>query len=217
MTYDKHDCDLMCERLAAYIEGDLPPAEQARRRSSISRSARRARRRWWSCARSRARRRSCRCSHRRATCGPASRHGSRRPSRVWTARARAVRRAPRRQWQFAIAAGALIAVTRGHDVPAHGAPGHDGLAPGVTVATTTPTRRSRIRSPRLLPRLLPRRLRAADHPRAGRTIERVAHHRTGKTERHPRLRSRDRAARQPRAHAARVARSEDRRRSSKRT
>jgi hypothetical protein len=29
MTYDKHDCDLMCERLAAYLEGDLTPAEQA--------------------------------------------------------------------------------------------------------------------------------------------------------------------------------------------
>ena len=29
MTYDKHDCDLMCERLAAYIEGDLSPAERS--------------------------------------------------------------------------------------------------------------------------------------------------------------------------------------------
>ena len=28
MTYDKHDCDLMCERLAAYIEGDLSPSER---------------------------------------------------------------------------------------------------------------------------------------------------------------------------------------------
>ena len=29
MTYDKHDCDLMCERLAAYLEGELAPDEKA--------------------------------------------------------------------------------------------------------------------------------------------------------------------------------------------
>ena len=36
MTYDKHDCDLMCERLAAYIEGDLAPDEQARAEQHLS-------------------------------------------------------------------------------------------------------------------------------------------------------------------------------------
>ena len=28
MTYDKHECDWMCERLAAYLEGDLAPEER---------------------------------------------------------------------------------------------------------------------------------------------------------------------------------------------
>ena len=36
MTYDKHDCDQMCERLAAYIEGDLTPDEQARAEQHLS-------------------------------------------------------------------------------------------------------------------------------------------------------------------------------------
>ena len=111
MTYDKHECDLMCERLAAYLEGDLTPAEQAE-----------ADRHLVECA-------SCRetLAALRALSVEASAMPLLTPSRdLWTgieARistpvtalggASAAVRAPRRQWQYAMAAAALIAATAG--------------------------------------------------------------------------------------------------------
>lgn len=112
MTYDKHDCDLMCERLAGYIEGDLPPAERMQADQHLAECA--------ACAEA--------LVELRAIAGEAAQLPLLTPSRdLWAgiearistsvtplagARA-AVRRAPRRQWQLAIAAGALIAVSAG--------------------------------------------------------------------------------------------------------
>ncbi len=135
MTYDKHDCDLMCERLAAYIEGDLPPAERAEAERHLAECA--------ACAEA--------LVELRAVAGEAAQLPLLTPSRdLWAgieARistpvtrlegARAyVRRAPRRPWQFAIAAGALIAVSAGTTYLLTARPGATGSQP-VNVATTT--------------------------------------------------------------------------------
>ena len=138
MTYDKHDCDLMCERLAAYIEGDLSPAEREQADHHLAECA--------ACAEA--------LVELRAIAGEAAQLPLLTPSRdLWSgiearistpvtrldsARA-AVRRAPRRQWQFAIAAAALIAVSAGttYLITTHSAA--TGSQPVSVAATTTVT------------------------------------------------------------------------------
>jgi hypothetical protein len=112
MTYDKHECDVMCERLAAYMEGDLSPDEQAKAERHLSECS--------SCAQA--------LVELRAIAAEAGQLPLLAPSRdLWagieariatpvTTLASApatVRRAPRRQWQLAMAAAALIAVSAG--------------------------------------------------------------------------------------------------------
>jgi hypothetical protein len=112
MTYDKHDCDLMCERLAAYMEGDLSPAEREQAERHLAECA--------TCAEA--------LVELRAIAGEAAQLPLLTPPRdLWAgiearistpvtrlegARA-SVRRAPRRHWQLAMAASALIAVSAG--------------------------------------------------------------------------------------------------------
>lgn len=112
MTYDKHECDLMCERLAAYMEGDLSPAEQAEAEEHLA-----------DCA-------ACTevLAELRAIASQAATMPPLEPSRdLWSGiesriatpvtkfggSPAAVKRAPRRQWQYAIAAAALIAASAG--------------------------------------------------------------------------------------------------------
>ena len=112
MTYDKHECDLMCERLAAYMEGDLSPAERAEADRHLAECA--------ACAKA--------LVELRAIADEAAHLPLLTPSRdLWAgieariatpvtrfdAVRASVRRAPRRHWQFALAAGALIAVSAG--------------------------------------------------------------------------------------------------------
>jgi putative zinc finger protein len=135
MTYDKNDCDLMCERLVAYLEGDLSPAEQAQADQHLAECA--------ACAES--------LVELRAIASEAAQLPLLTPSRdLWAGiearistpvtrleQARTpVRRAPRRSWQLAIAAGALVAVSAGttYLITAHS--GATGTQP-VTVAGTT--------------------------------------------------------------------------------
>jgi anti-sigma factor RsiW len=139
MTYDKHDCDLMCERLAAYLEGDLSPADLATAEQHLAECA--------SCA--------AVLAELRAISSEAAAMPLLIPSRdLWSGiEARitapvvslgsapaAIRRAPRRQWQYAIAATALIAVTASatYLIATHnGAP----AAPLVNVAQQPPAQR----------------------------------------------------------------------------
>jgi len=112
MTYDKHDCDLMCERLSAYLEGELAPAEKAEAERHLAECA--------SCAEV--------LAELRAIASEAATLPLLAPSRdLWAgiesristpvthlgAAPSVVRRAPRRPWQFALAATALIAATAG--------------------------------------------------------------------------------------------------------
>lgn len=112
MTYDKHECDVMCERLPAYMEGDLPPAERAEADRHLAACA--------ACAKA--------LAELRAIADEAAQLPVLTPSRdLWAgieariatpvtrldAVRASVRRAPRRHWQFALAAGALIAVSAG--------------------------------------------------------------------------------------------------------
>jgi hypothetical protein len=135
MTNDKHECDLMCERLAAYIEGDLPPAERAAAEQHFAECS--------SCAEA--------LVELRAIVGEAAQLPLLAPSRdLWAgiesristpitllgSAPAAARRAPRRQWQFAIAAGALIAVSAGATYLITARSGATGSQP-VSVATTT--------------------------------------------------------------------------------
>jgi hypothetical protein len=135
MTYDKHDCDQMCERLAAYIEGDLSPDERAAADQHLAECA--------TCAEA--------LVELRGIAGEAAQLPLLTPSRdLWAgiesristpvtrldAARTAVRRAPRRPWQFAIAAGALIAVTAGTTYLLTAHPAATGARP-VSVATTT--------------------------------------------------------------------------------
>jgi hypothetical protein len=135
MTYDKHECDLMCERLAAYIEGDLPPAERAAAEQHFAECA--------ACAGA--------LVELRAIAGEAAQLPLLTPSRdLWAgiesristpitllngARTPAGRM-PRRRWQFAIAASALIAVSAGATYLITMRSGAAGSQP-VSVATTT--------------------------------------------------------------------------------
>jgi hypothetical protein len=140
MTYDKHDCDLMCERLAAYIEGDLSPAERTQADQHLAECA--------ACAEA--------LVELRAIAGEAAQLPLLTPPRdLWAGiearistpvtRLESVRnsvrssvdRAPRRQWQFAMAAAALIAVGAGTTYLITANPGATGPQP-VTVAATTP-------------------------------------------------------------------------------
>lgn len=112
MTYDKHDCDLMCERLAAYLEGDLAADERAAAERHLAECA--------SCAEV--------LAELRAIAAEAATMPLLAPSRdLWAgiesristpvtllgSAPAAVRGTPRRRWQFALAAAALIAATAG--------------------------------------------------------------------------------------------------------
>ena len=135
MTYDKHDCDLMCERLAAYLEGDLSPAEQAQADQHLTECA--------ACAES--------LVELRAIASEAAQLPLLAPSRdLWagiesristpvtrldTTRT-PMHRAPRRSWQLAIAAGALVAVSAGTTYLITARSGAAGPQP-VTVAATS--------------------------------------------------------------------------------
>jgi Putative zinc-finger len=140
MTYDKHDCDLMCERLAAYLEGDLAPDERAAAERHLAECA--------SCAEV--------LVELRAIAAQAAAMPLLTPSRdlwadiesristpvtVLAGASAAVRRAPRRQWQFALAAAALIAATAG---TTYLVATHRGgtAAPVVNVATQPPVQRT---------------------------------------------------------------------------
>jgi hypothetical protein len=110
MTYDKHECDWMCERLAGYLEGDLAPEEQAAADAHLA-----------SCAVCRAVLAELRTIVAQAAslaplnpprdlwAGIESRIGT----RVTPLGAPSVRRAARRPLPLAIAAAALIALTAG--------------------------------------------------------------------------------------------------------
>jgi len=112
MIYDKHDCDLMCERLAAYLEGDLTPADQATAERHLAECA--------ICAEV--------LAELRVIAAEAATLPLLAPSRdLWSeiearistplvslgSAPTAVRRAPRRPLHFAMAAAALIAVSAG--------------------------------------------------------------------------------------------------------
>ena len=139
MTYDKHDCDQMCERLAAYIEGDLTLDEQARAEQHLSECE--------TCAEA--------LVELRAIAGEAAQLPLLSPSRdLWAGiEARIstpithlgdaptkVRRTSPRQWQYAIAAAALIAVGASATYLLAVRPGAT-TSPVPTVATNTPPRR----------------------------------------------------------------------------
>jgi hypothetical protein len=138
MTHDKHECDLMCERLSAYIEGDLTPDEQARAEQHLGECE--------TCAEA--------LVELRAIAGEAAQLPLLSPSRdLWagiearistpitlldSAPAR-VRRAPQRQWQYAIAAAALVAVGAGATYLLAVRPGAT-TSPAGSVATNAPPR-----------------------------------------------------------------------------
>ncbi len=139
MTYDKHECDMMCERLAAYLEGDLAPAEQAAAELHLAECAA--------------------CAEVLAELRPIASEAATMPlltpsrdlwsgieSRISTpvtllgSSSAPVPRAPRRQWQFAIAAAALLAASAGttYLIATH----HGGAGvPVVNVAQQTPAPR----------------------------------------------------------------------------
>jgi hypothetical protein len=139
MTYDKHECDLMCERLAAYIEGDLPPAERTAAERHLAECA--------SCAEA--------LVELRAITGEAAQLPLLTPSRdLWAgiesristpvtlldSAPAPVRRMPRRQWQLAIAASALIAVSAGAAYLITARSGATGSQPvNVAASTTVPS------------------------------------------------------------------------------
>ena len=140
MTYDKHDCDLMCERLAAYLEGELAPDERAAAERHLAECA--------SCAEVLVELRAIAAEaatmpllapSRDLWAGIESRIST--PVTLLTGAPAAVRRAPRRQWQFALAAAALIAATAGttYLVAAHRG---GAAAPVITVATQPPVQRT---------------------------------------------------------------------------
>jgi hypothetical protein len=112
MTYDKHDCDLMCERLASYLEGELAPDEKAEAERHLAECA--------SCAEVLAELRAIAAEAatmpllaptRDLWAGIESRIST--PVTLLGSAPTAKRRTPRRQWQFALAAAALIAATAG--------------------------------------------------------------------------------------------------------
>lgn len=137
MTYDKHECDLMCERLAAYLEGDLAPAELAEAERHLAECA------------------SCRevLAELRAITSEAATMPLLTPARdLWSgiearistpvtalgAAPVVASHAPRRRWQFALAAAALIAVSAGttYLLTAHDA----AVTPTTAIATHTTER-----------------------------------------------------------------------------
>lgn len=136
MTYDKHECDLMCERLAAYMEGDLSPAEQAAAEEHLADCA--------PCAEV--------LAELRAIASQAATMPLLEPSRdLWSGvesriatpvtqfggSPTAVKRGPRHPWRYAIAAAALIAASAGTTylvVARHGG----STTPVVTVANQAP-------------------------------------------------------------------------------
>ena len=138
MTYDKNECDLMCERLAAYIEGDLTPEERAHADQHLGECE--------TCAEA--------LVELRAIAGEAAQLPLLTPSRdLWAGiEARistpitlldrspaSVRRVPQRRWQYAIAAAALIAVGAGATYLFAVRPGAT-TSPVLNVATQAPAR-----------------------------------------------------------------------------
>ena len=184
MTYDKHDCDLMCERLAAYLEGDLTPADQATAERHLAECA--------ICAEV--------LAELRVIAAEAATLPLLAPSRdLWSeiearistplvslgSAPTAVRRAPRRPLHFAMAAAALIAVSAGTTylvVARHGG----SATPIVKVATGTP-----VVNVAQQPRRPPRQPRGSRPHRFAPSRARS----TKRDQRRPRLRQRDHDAR----------------------
>jgi hypothetical protein len=146
MTHDKHECDSMCERFAAYIEGDLSAAEQTRAERHLAECA--------TCAQT--------LVELRAIAGEAAQLPLLTPSRdLWAGIASristpvtplesapaTVRRAPRREFQYAIAAAALIAVTAGVTYMATARPGASGSAVARVAAATPAQIRDSLTTP----------------------------------------------------------------------
>jgi len=131
MTYHKHECDWMCERLAAYLEGDLAPEEQAAADAHLV-----------SCAACRAVLAELRTIVAQAASLPPLNPSrdlwagieSRIGTRVRPLGAPSARRAARRPWPLAIAAAALIALTAG---ATYLLTTRSGTTPASTVATVT--------------------------------------------------------------------------------
>ncbi|MGH7622622.1 MAG: zf-HC2 domain-containing protein [Gemmatimonadaceae bacterium] len=151
MTYDKHECDWMCERLAGYLEGDLAPEELEAADAHLA-----------SCA-------SCTAvlAELRAIASQASLLPPLSPTRdLWAgiesrigARvtpigAPVARRAARRSWPLAIAAAALIALTAG---TTYLLTVRQGAAPGATqtVAKVTPAPTRDSTNPVAFPQVAP--------------------------------------------------------------
>jgi hypothetical protein len=146
MTYDKNECDLMCERLAAYIEGDLTPAERAAAEQHLTACT--------ACAEA--------LVELRAIAGEAAQLPLLTPSRdLWAgiesristpitlfgSAPAPVRRAQRRQWQLAIAASALIAMSAGATYLITARSGAAGSQPANVATTTAPPRQDSQRTP----------------------------------------------------------------------
>jgi hypothetical protein len=143
----------MCERLAAYIEGDLSPDERSAADQHLAECA--------TCAEA--------LVELRAIAGEAAQLPLLTPSRdLWTgiesrittpvtrldAARTAIRRAPRRQWQMAIAAGALITVSAGATYLLTARSGATGARQVTVAATTTaaqPTESLRTATPAATP------------------------------------------------------------------
>lgn len=152
MTYDKHECDLMCERLAAYLEGDLAPEDRAAADAHLA-----------SCAACRAVLAELRTIAAQAAALPPlsptrdlwAGIESRIGTRVTPLGAPSARRATRRPWPLAIAAAALIALTAG---TTYLLTARSGATPVGTVATVIPppvqTRDSADTMTRALPALV---------------------------------------------------------------
>jgi hypothetical protein len=161
MTYDKHECDLMCERLAAYLEGDLAPEERAAADAHLA-----------SCAACRAVLTELRTivaqsaslpplsPTRDLWAGIESRIGT----HVTPLGAPLARRATRRPWPLAIAAAALIALTAG---TTYLLTARSGASPVGTVAVVTPAPVQRRDSADTTSRAIPQRAAPAPVPPSG--------------------------------------------------
>ena len=136
MTYDKHECDVMCERLAAYLEGDLSPDDRSAAERHLSECS--------ACAQA--------LVELRAIAAEAAQLPLLAPSRdLWAGiearigtpvtslggASTSARLAPRRSWQLAMAAAALIAVSAGTTYLV--------VHSGRTVASTTVAQQPRTR------------------------------------------------------------------------
>ena len=161
MTYDKHECDLMCERLTAYLEGDLAPEDRTAADAHLA-----------SCAACRAVLAELRTIAAQAAALPPLNPSrdlwagieSRIGTRVTPLGAPLARRATRRPWPLAIAAAALIALTAG---TTYLLTTRQGATPIGTVAVVTPPPVQRRDSTDTTSRAIPQRVAPVSAPPSG--------------------------------------------------